>query len=320
MSAPLHVVVGASGATGRVVVRELSRAGRRVRAVSRSASPGHGTEIEFVAADARQPESLHRALAGASVVYHCAMPPFARWMSDFPTITRSIVEQAGLVGARLVFADDTWMYGRVAGPISERTPENPVSNKGVLRAWLAEMLLAAHHRGTADVVIGRAPELYGPGTNSLLGANLLGAAAKRGVAIYIGNPDLPLTPLFIDDFARGLITLAEAEDASGRVWMIPTPPPTTGRDLVRMAFEHVGSRPRMLQIGTRIGRALGAVSPLAREGAEMVYQFEQPFTIDASDFSTAFGSAPTPYRDGVARTIDWYRAQRAQRHSRTLVR
>ena len=42
----LHVVVGATGGTGRVIVRELHAAGRRVRAVNRSGRLPAGAGVE----------------------------------------------------------------------------------------------------------------------------------------------------------------------------------------------------------------------------------------------------------------------------------
>ncbi|WP_431798694.1 NAD-dependent epimerase/dehydratase family protein [Microbacterium kunmingense] len=307
MPTPIHAVIGATGATGRVIVRELSARGIAVRAVSRRTQRNVPVGVISVAADALDPDSLRRAVDGASVVYHCVMPTFENWRSDFPRVTRAIIAAAGANDARVVFADDTWMYGKVTGPMSEQTPENPVSHKGVLRAWLGEMLLTAHHRGDAEVVIGRAPELFGPHVGSLLNASFIGNAARGKRAIYIGNPDLPITPMFIDDFARGLIKLGTAENAAGRAWMIPTPPPTTGRDLVKLAAPQPGQRVRLSRLNSRVGKALGLVWPLAREGAEMIYQFEQPFVIDSSQFAAAFGANPTPYAVSVRETADWYR-------------
>lgn len=310
MKDAVHAVIGAAGATGRVIVRELSARGTRVRAVSRRAQRDVPAGVTSIAADALDTACLRKAVEGASVVYHCAMPRFDRWQSEFPRITRAIIAAAAATGARVVFADDTWMYGKVDGFISERTAENPVSNKGVLRAWLGEMLLAAHHRGDVEVAIGRAPELFGPHVGSLLNASFLGAAARGKRALYIGDPDLPLTPMFIDDFARGLITLADAADAAGRTWMIPTPPPTTARELVQLATPRPGRPVPISRISSRVGKGLGLVWPLAREGAEMIYQFEQPFVVDASDFTSRFGSTPTPYAESVGLTAHWYRAHR----------
>jgi nucleoside-diphosphate-sugar epimerase len=242
------------------------------------------------------------------VVYHCAMPTFSRWVELFPPMMEAVIEGAASAGAKLVFADDTWMYGKVEGPMTEDLPYRPVSGKGVLRAWLAEMLLRAHDRGTVRVAIGRAGELYGPAVESVLGRNLFEEALKGKRVRFIGNPDVPLTPTFIEDFARGLIVLGEREEALGEVWHVPTAEPTTGRRFVRTIFEACGEDARIVAVGSGMATALGLFWPVAREGAEIVYQFEQPFVVDSGKYVSAFGEgAATPYRDGIRRTLDWYR-------------
>ncbi len=43
--------------------------------------------------------------------------------------------------------------------------------------------------------------------------------------------------------------------------------------------------------------------PLARETAELVYQFEQPFVVDGSPAAQAFEISPTPYDHGIAAVL-----------------
>lgn len=305
----LHVVVGGTGATGRVVVRELAARGNRVRSVNRSGRAAVPGGVEALAADATDPADMREACRGAAVVYHCAMPPFRRWVELFPPMMEAVIEGASSADARLVFADDTWMYGKVDGPMTEDLPHRPVSGKGLLRAWLAEMLMHAHPKGKVRATIGRAGELYGPAVESVLGRNLFGPALKGRKARYIGDPDVPLTPTFIEDFARGLIVLGEREEALGKVWHVPTAEPTTGRRFVRTIFEECGEDAKeVVAVGSRLAKALGLFWPLAREGAEIVYQFEMPFVVDSGKYTKAFGEGEaTPYSEGIARTIDWYR-------------
>ena len=304
----LHVVVGASGATGRVVARELAARGKRVRAINRSGRASVPDGVEVLAADATDPGSMREACRGATVLYHCAMPPFVRWVELFPPMMEAVIEGAASAGAKLVFADDTWMYGKPDGPMTEDLHYRPVSNKGVLRAWMAEMLLRAHDRGRVRAAIGRAGELYGPAVESVLGRNLFGAALKGKKAHFIGDPDQPLTPTFIEDFAKALVVLGEREEALGAAWHVPTAEPTTGREFVRMIYEECGEDAKVDAVGSGAAKALGLFWPLAREGAEMVYQFERPFVVDSGKYTRAFGgSGATPYREGIERTVEWYR-------------
>lgn len=102
--------------------------------------------------------------------------------------------------------------------------------------------------------------------------------------------------------------LGEREEALGEVWHVPTAEPTTGRQLVRMIFEECGEDAKVGAVGSRVARALGLFWPLAREGAEIVYQFERPFVVDSGKYARTFGQGEaTPYREGIGRTVDWYR-------------
>ncbi len=117
----LHVVLGASGGTGGAVVRELVSHGRRVRAVNRSGRAVVPAGVEVLKADAADPERMRQVCRGATVVYNCVNPPFTRWTETFPPIMQAVIEGAAAAGAKLVFADDTWMYGRVNGPMTYLT-------------------------------------------------------------------------------------------------------------------------------------------------------------------------------------------------------
>jgi nucleoside-diphosphate-sugar epimerase len=305
----VHLVLGASGGTGRAIVRELVSRERRVRAVNRSGRAAVPAGVEVLKGDAANPDRMREVCRGATVVYNCVNPPFTTWTETFPPIMQAVIDGAAAAGAKLVFADDTWMYGKVDGPMTEDLPYRPASNKGVLRAWLADMLLAAHDRGKVRATIGRAPELYGPAVESVLGQNLFGPALAGKKARWVGALDVPLTPLFIEDFARGLVTLGEREEALGEVWHIPTAGPTTGREFTRMIFEEAGTPPKIGAYGHAVVKALGLVWPVAREGAEMVYQFERPFVVDGSKYRRTFGGGEaTSHRAGIRKTLEWYRS------------
>ncbi|KRF04960.1 hypothetical protein ASH00_10855 [Arthrobacter sp. Soil782] len=310
----IHVVVGASGGTGRALVRELVRRGRQVRAINRSGSIPVPEGVEVAAGDATDADRMIELCRRAAVVYNAVNVPFVQWREAFPKAVDGVLAGARAAGAVMVFADDTWMYGRVEGAMREDLPYRPVSDKGVLRAWLAERVLASHSRGEVRTVIARAPELYGPQVESLLARNLFGAAVSRSPAVWVGAMDQPLGPLFIDDFARGMIELGEQEAAYGSVWHIPTPPAITARKFLSILEAESGSRVRMLRVGAGTARALGLVWEVAQEGAEMLYQFHQPHVVDASAYQERFGPVePTAYEDGIRRTLQWYRQSPRQR-------
>ena len=111
---------------------------------------------------------------------------------------------------------------------------------------------------------------------------------------------------YIKDFARGLVTLGEREEALGEVWHIPSSEPITGREFITLAFEAVGKEPKMTTLSPLMVRVGGLFNPLVREFGEVLYQFEKPFVMDASKFKSAFGLETTPHREAIRETLETY--------------
>ncbi len=312
--AGLQVVVGAGGVTGRRVVAQLHAAGYRVRAVTRDGRDVGTPGAERAAADARDGAALTAVCRDATAVHHCVLPALDRWTSDLPVVTDALLHAASRVGARLVHADDTWMYGRVDGPMTEDTPWRPVIPRGVLRAWIAERVLSAAAAGRLQVSTVRAGELYGPGVRSLVAGNVFLPALRGWPVQWFGDPDLPLTPTSVDDFAATMAAAGTRDTSDAGVWHVPHPAATSGRALAAEACRQAGTRLRLVSHGSARIRLLGRVHPLARDVAEMAYQFEQPFVVDGSRAARAFGLTPTPYEVGVRRTLEALRGRPGRGH------
>jgi nucleoside-diphosphate-sugar epimerase len=307
----LHVVFGATGAIGGAVVTELVRAGSHVRAVSRS---GHAPDgAQGVVADASDRAQAARAAAGASVIYHCASPPYTRWPELFPELTGSILGAAESSGGKLVFADNLYAYGPVDGPLGEHLPAAARGRKGRTRAEMAAQLLAAHRDGRARVVIGRASDYYGPhGIGSTAGETVFGRILAGKKPQWTGRLDQPHTFHFLPDIARGLLVLAARRDADGQIWHLPAAEPLSARQFFDFIATAVGQpAPVHASVASpALLAAAGLFSPLLREMRETTYQFHAPFVIDASKFQAAFGRLePTAHRDAVQQTVAWYRSR-----------
>jgi nucleoside-diphosphate-sugar epimerase len=295
----VHVVFGATGGIGRALTDELVSRGERVRAVSRRGTPVEGAEA--VAADALDPEAAARAAADAGVVYHCVNPGYTKWPQLLPLVSRSILQAAQSAGAKLVYADNLYAYGPVDGPLTEDLPAAATGRKGRTRAEVAAELLEADAR----VTIGRASDYYGPhGRMSNAGDTLFGRLAEGKRPIWLGELDLPHTLHYLPDVARGLIVLAERDEADGEVWHLPAAEPLTARQFIDLAAGE-GTR---VQTIPRVALTVGGVfSPMLRELRETQYQFRAPFVSDSSKFEAAFGPFQvTPHREAVRVTVDWY--------------
>lgn len=306
----LHVVLGV-GPLGRATAAALRAEGRRVRMVNRSGSmqaPLAG--VELCPADVTQPAAVREVTAGATAVYMCAQPAYHRWPEEFPPLMRAVLEGVARSGARLIFGDNTYMYGPVAGPLHEDLPMAATTRKGRARAQVAQMVLDADAAGSVPAAIGRASDFFGPWvTNSLYGDRVFGPALQGKAAQMAGKIDIPHTASYIGDFGRALALLGTHDAALGQIWHIPSNRPTiTQREFVKLIFDELGAPVKVSTMGKTMLRLGGLFIPAAREIVEMMYEFEEPFVLDSSKFERTFGTAATPLPEAIRATLDWYRS------------
>ncbi|WP_433237153.1 NAD-dependent epimerase/dehydratase family protein [Streptosporangium sp. CA-135522] len=301
----LHVVLGATGAIGSAVVAELTARGHLVRAVSRSAATGpHGFRADVTTTD-----GAIAACEGAAVVYQCAQPKYERWTDEFPGLTRTVLTGVEAAGAKLVMADNLYVYGPVDGPMTEDLPHAAANPKGRARAEVDELILAAHRSGRVRATLGRASDYYGPGgVNTIIGPTVFAAALAGKTARWVGDLDQPHTVAYLPDIAAGLATLGERAEADGHAWHLPAAEAVTGRDFLGLVWAAAGGRPKISGLGRGAQRLIGLFNPIVRELGETWYQRDRPFISDDSAFRRTFGPVKaTPHAEGVAATLDWYR-------------
>ncbi len=305
----IQVVLGGSGGTGNAVVRALLERGHRVRAVNRAGDADVPWAAERAAGDVTRAEDLRRVLEGSTVAYHCAQPAYTRWRQGFPPMNRAIVEATAEAGAKLVVADNLYMYGPVEGPLTEESPQEPASRKGVLRKAMAEELLAAHRAGRVRVAISRASDYFGPrATDSTIGGRLFDAAIGGKRVPWLGNLDVPHTAHYTPDMGRAIALLGDRSGADGRVWHLPADGPVTGREFIRMVAEMLGRPLTPAAPPAGVLKLIGLFVPIVRELDDVLYQWKDPFVIDASVFERAFGPFPvTPLPEAIGETVRWYR-------------
>lgn len=309
-----HLILGA-GPLGAALARQLEGAGRSVRLLGIMGNPAYdmpGTRPETI--DGANQEQVAAACAGASVVYLLLNAHYVDWYSLYPPRLEAALAGASSAGAKLVYHDNVYMYGRAKAPYTEESPMTAVTRKGKLCAEMANRVLSAHRSGKVKAVIGRSADMYGPGAlnssfNSTLGQrHFYPALAGKAVSI-LGDIDLPHTYAYIEDVAAGLVTLAEHDEALGQVWHIPAAPTLSQRQLMTLVFREAGQKPnvRGSKISGYFVRAIGLFQPDVGEVAEMLYQFEAPLVVDHSKFERAFGCKPTPHKEAIRQTLAWYR-------------
>lgn len=303
----LNIVFG-TGPLGYAVAEELLNKGKTVRMVNRSGIADLPNSAILIRADAEDRERTREICKDAKVVYHCAMPPYTQWKELFPPLTTGIMEGAASANAKLIYADNLYMYGYTEIPINENTPNNPLGTKGTVRAEMSDKLLTAHNEGKIKVAIGRASDFYGPRViASILGKRVFNPALKGKTIRMLGNIDVPHSYIYIKDFAKGLITLGEEPNASGEVWHIPAAEALTTRELLHLIFNETKRTPKVQTTPPFITNLLSVFNPIIKELKEVIPIYENSYQVDHGKFEKSFGNPSTPHRKAISETVEWYK-------------
>jgi nucleoside-diphosphate-sugar epimerase len=305
----LHVIFG-TGPLGRSVAEELVKRGKQVRMVNRSGKRESIPQtIEVISGDAYSLEFTRHITKNAEVVYQCAQPEYHQWAEKFPALQTSILEGAASNKAKLVIADNLYMYGDPNGQtISEASPEHQHTKKGKLRKQMAEAALGAHHTGKLQVAISRPSHYFGPSYD--IAANFIFLPALKGKSIQLlGKADVPHSFSYVPDAGRAMAILGTSEQSWGQVWIPPVIPAITQREFALKVWQSAGQsgKVKVTLLNKWMLSLVGLFNTGSRETVEMLYEFQKPYVVDSSKFEKTFGIKATPLDEAIARTLEHYR-------------
>lgn len=308
----LHVIFG-TGPLGKWTARELVGMGKRVRLVNRSGRAGGlPSEAEVVQGDAYDRALNARLTAGAAAVYQCAQPAYYEWVTRFMPLQAAVMDAAADNGAKFIAAENVYMYGDTRGaPMTESTPYNAHTRKGKIRQAMTEALFAAHASGRVRAAAVRGSDFFGP-DDLIYGENVFQPALKGKKINALGRLDQPHTWTYAPDFGRALAIVGTRDEALGQAWHVPSDAPITQRQLADMIAEEIGQPVQAMAGGKVMLTFVGLFNKTLREMPEMMYEFTQPFVLDSTKFTRAFGMSATPIREAIRRTIAWNRDALAQ--------
>jgi nucleoside-diphosphate-sugar epimerase len=298
----VHSVVGGNGTIGAVAVRHLAAAGCEVRIVQRHPRLIEGA-VATASADVLDLDGLTKAVEGSDVIYLILGLPYDAkvWLEGFPRVVSHAVEAARRVGARLVYFDNVYMYGPVQGVMTEDTPDNPTTQKGLARARAARVLMEAVEKGAIRGLIARSADFYG----DYRPFDQVKAMAKKLVkgqkAQLLLRDDRVHSLTYIPDAGRAVAALGQQADAFDAIWHMPTDPNAlTGAQLVALIGALLGKDARHTVLPKLLLRMVGLFDGTVRGLLEMSYQFEQDYRVESSKIARAYGLTAMPMRQGLA--------------------
>jgi nucleoside-diphosphate-sugar epimerase len=305
----IHTLLGANGTIATELIPILQSNEQQIRLFSRNPKPLPGAEI--LSGDILNREDVFQAVKGSDVVYLLVGLDYNRkiWEKNWPVIMRHTIEACKASGARLVFFDNVYMYGRVKGNMTESTPFNPNSVKGRIRAEIDEMLLKEMNTGGLQAIIAKSADFYGPRakTTSVAGLMVFDKMKQGKTAQWFVDSGQPHSFTYTPDAARGLYLLATTEWAYGQTWHLPTATPAlTGKEFVELAAKYMHAQAKIQVLPKWLVGTFGWFVPIMKELGEMLYQNEFPYHFDSSKFEKAFNVQPTTYEGGIRQTAEWF--------------
>ena len=305
-------ILGAGGAIGNELVKELAARNEPIRLVSRNPKLVPGA-AEAVAADLSNLDDTVKAVTGSRIAFLLVGLKYdiKVWRELWPRIMRNTIEAAKRANAKLVFFDNVYMYGKVEGPMTEETPFRPCSKKGEIRAQIATMLLNEMKAGNLTALIARSADFYGPGARTgIPNVLVFDKLAKGAKASWLVNDSVKHSFTFTPDAARSLVLLADNESAWNQTWHVPTAPdPPTGKQFIELAAKEFGTKTKYRVLTRPMLWMAGWFDTTVRELYEMLYQYEFDYVFDSTKFMKAFHFQPTFSPESVHRTSQAYRAQ-----------
>lgn len=310
-----NVLVIGYGPVGAATVALLRARGQSVRVAQRKRPAGLPADIAFTICDVTERASLRAAAEGAAQIVLAIGLPYSGsiWREAWPKIMANFVETAAGTGARVVFVDNLYMYGPQTEPLTENMPLTDYPLKPAARAAATRIWQAASAAGRVRFAAVRGPDFYGPGVaQAILGDTSLGALARGKPAMWINNADIPHDIAYVPDYARAVVSLIDApDDAFGQAWHVPCAPIRKPRELLALAAQTLGVPLRVRNIPFWAMRALSVFTPEMGEFAEMRFQWDRSYRVDASKFKARFWSDPTPFEIGIPAAARSFRRRMA---------
>jgi nucleoside-diphosphate-sugar epimerase len=319
------LVTGATGFTGGHLARHLAATGRQVRALVRDADRAAElgrAGVELIVGDLGDPAAVERAVDGVEVVYNIAAVyreagiPAETYRAINATAAGAIVEAAAQAGVkRVVHCSTVGVHGDIKNPpAGEEAPLRPGDVYQETKLEGERLAREAGERRGLPVTIVRPSGIYGPGDRRLL--KLFRGVARRRLPI-LGRGQIYYHLTYIDDLVEGFRLCGQHPAAANRTYILAGGEVTTLNELVALIAKVAGVKPLRLHLPVWPFWLAGA----ACEAVCVPFGIEPPIYRRRVDFYTksrAFditrarrelGYAPAiGLREGVTRTIEWYRA------------
>jgi len=304
-----QTILGANGTIGKLLAKELAIFTNQIRLVSRNPKKVNETD-ELFPADLTNEEMVEKAIEGSEIVYLVVGLDYNInvWREKWPKLMRATIASCVKHKAKLVFFDNVYLYGiKAIEHMTEDSPINPISKKGMVRKEIAEMIMKEIKAANLTALIARAPDFYGPGNEkSFLNETVFKNIKKGKRPNWFIDATKKHSFIYTPDAAKATAILGNTPEAYNQVWHLPTDKNTlTGEEWVSLFNKEMNSSKKVMVLHMFMLRILGIFMPFMREMPEMMYQYDRDYFFDSSKFNKHFNFTPTSYETGVKQIVNY---------------
>jgi len=304
----MQTILGSGGAIGIELAKALQKYTSEIRLVSRNPEKVNPTD-QLMAADLLNTEDVRKAVQGSSVVYVTVGFPYNLkvWKTSWPKFMKDVIAACKEFQAKLVFFDNIYMYDpNFLNGMTEETPINPSSEKGKIRAEIAQLILDEIKAGTLTALIARSADFYGPGikNSSMLNETVVKPLNSGKKANLLSSSGFKHSFTYTPDAGRATAILGNTPEAYNQIWHLPTAAnPFTGKEWVEAIAGELGVKPGFQVASKMMVRIIGLFVPVMKEIVEMMYQNDRDYIFDSTKFEKRFNYKPTSYTHGIKEMI-----------------
>jgi len=266
------LVTGAGGFIGSHLCEMLVARGHEVRALVRYNGRGSQgwldtcparAQLEVVAGDIRDFDSVSRAVAGCSEVYHLAALIGIPYSYESPLAyvrtnvegTYNVLEAARRNElSRVLVTSTSETYGTALyTPIDEAHPLQPQSPYSATKIGADQLALSYHLSFGLPVVVARPFNTYGPRQSArAIIPSLATQLLSRRPQIDVGSLDPVRDLTFVEDTASAMITIASTDAFLGRAVNVGTGEAVSIREIYERLVQITGHQAELRQDPARI--------------------------------------------------------------------
>ena len=312
------LVTGAGGFVGQVMCRELQSQRHAVRGTTRTASGEQGFPA-FAVGNIGPDTDWSAPLAGCEAVIHLAAHVHVmrgqsgRMLGEYRRVnvegSENLARQAARAGVRrFLFLSSVKVSGETSAgrAFVESYPAAPVDAYGVSKAQAEERLITVATETGMEIVIVRAPLVYGPGVK----ANFLSLlrAVDSGVPLPLSSISNLRSLVYVGNLVHALEACLVHPAAANRTFFVSDDHDVSTPELVRRIASALGRKPRLFPVPVSLLEGAAALFGRRAQAQRLTGSLQ----LDVSRIKSELGwTPPFSMRQGLMETASWYRAKTA---------